>query len=101
MTAAKAGPAMTTDRVNLVDEDNAGRILLALLEQIAHARRADTHKHFDKIRTRNREERNIGFTGDRSGQQSLARSRRAPHSDAPGHSPPPRLTHFRVSQKVD
>ena len=36
VTAAETGAAMTTDRVDLVDEDDAGRALLALLEQVAH-----------------------------------------------------------------
>src|SRR5581483_1789241 len=37
VTTAQARAAMTTDGVNLIDEDDAGRILLALLEQVAHA----------------------------------------------------------------
>src|SRR5258708_9696261 len=37
--------------VNLVDENDAGSILLALLEKIAHAACADAHKHLDKIRS--------------------------------------------------
>ena len=35
--AAEAGAAMTADGVDLVDEDDAGRVLLALFEQVAHA----------------------------------------------------------------
>ena len=38
VAAAQAGAAMTADRIDLVDEDDAGRVLLALLEQIADAR---------------------------------------------------------------
>ena len=37
VTAAQAGAAMTADRVDFVDEDDAGRVLLALLEQVADA----------------------------------------------------------------
>src|SRR6266404_1345779 len=37
MSSAEARAAMATNSVNLVNEDDAGRILLALLEQIAHA----------------------------------------------------------------
>src|SRR5262245_57242397 len=37
VAAAQAGAAMATDGVDLVDEDDAGRVLLALHEQIAHA----------------------------------------------------------------
>ena len=42
VAAAEAGAAMTADRVDLVDEDDAGRVLLALLEHVAHARLAPT-----------------------------------------------------------
>ena len=37
MTAAEAGAAVTTDGVDLVDEDDAGCVLLGLLEHVAHA----------------------------------------------------------------
>ena len=36
--AAEAGAALATDRVDLVDEDDARRVALGLLEQVAHAR---------------------------------------------------------------
>jgi len=35
MAAAQARAAMAPDRVDLVDEDDAGRVLAALLEQVA------------------------------------------------------------------
>ena len=38
VTAADAVAAMTTDRVDFVDENNAGRGFLSLLEHVAHAR---------------------------------------------------------------
>src|SRR5690606_26396179 len=38
VTAAEACATVTTDRVDLVDEDDARRVLLALLEQVANAR---------------------------------------------------------------
>ena len=38
VTAAEAGTAMTSDRVDLVDKDDARSILLALLEQVANTR---------------------------------------------------------------
>ena len=51
MTAAETRAAMTTHRIDLVDEDDARRVLLALLEQIAHARGANADEHFNKVRT--------------------------------------------------
>jgi hypothetical protein len=52
---------VTADGVDLVDEHDAGRVLLALLEQVADARRADADEHLDEVRAADREERNVGF----------------------------------------
>ena len=82
MTAAEAGAAMTADRVDFVDEDDAGRVLLRLLEHVAHARGADADEHFDEVGTGNREERHLGFAGDGAREQRLAGARRAHHEHA-------------------
>ena len=39
VTAAEAGAAVAADGVDLVHEDDAGRVLLGLLEEVAHAAR--------------------------------------------------------------
>src|SRR5207253_8172045 len=49
VSAAQAGAAMAADGVDLVDEYDAGRVLLSLLEEVAHARGADTDEHLDEI----------------------------------------------------
>ena len=77
VTAAETGAAMAADRVDLVHEDDAGRILLGLLEQVAHARGADADEHLHEVRARDREERHARLTRDRAGQQRLAGARRA------------------------
>ncbi len=51
VTAAEARAAMAPDRVDFVDEDDAGRVLLALLEKVANAARADADEHLDEVRT--------------------------------------------------
>src|ERR1019366_4709083 len=77
VSAAEASAAVTPNSVNFVDEDDAGSVFLALLEQVAHAARTDAHEHFDKVRAGNGEERNIRFARDRARQQGFARSRRS------------------------
>jgi len=76
IAAAKTGAAMTADRVNLVDEDNAGRVLFRLFEHVADARCADADKHLDEIGTGDREERHIGFAGDGARQKRFTGARR-------------------------
>ena len=41
--------AVATDRVDFVDEDDARRVLLGLVEHVAHAAGADTDEHLDEI----------------------------------------------------
>ena len=83
VTAAEACAAVTTDGVDLVDEDDAGRVLLALLEEVAHAARADADEHLDEVGARDAEERNARFTGDGAREQRLAGARRAHHAARP------------------
>ena len=51
VAAAQAGAAVPADGVDLVHEDDAGRVLLRLLEEVAHARGADADEHLDEVRS--------------------------------------------------
>ncbi len=66
---------MATYGVNLVHKDDARRVAFGLVEQVPHPRGANTHKHLDEFRARDRKERHAGFTGHSFGQQGLARTR--------------------------
>ena len=70
--AAEAGAALATDRVDLVDEDDARRVALGLVEQVADAAGADADEHLDELRAGDAEERHAGLTGDGAGHQGLA-----------------------------
>ena len=92
---------MAADRVDFVDEDDAGRILLALFEHVAHTRSADADEHFDEIGTRDREERHVGFAGDGAGQKRLAGARRPDQETALRNLAAQALELMRVLQKFD
>ncbi len=49
VAAAETRAAVTADGVDFVDEDDARRVLLRLLEHVAHAGRTDTDEHFDEV----------------------------------------------------
>ncbi len=51
VAAAKSRAAMAPHGIDFIDEDDARRVALALLEQIAYAGGAHADKHLDKIRT--------------------------------------------------
>ncbi len=101
VAAAQAGAAMAADRVDLVDEDDAGCVLLALLEHVADARGADTDEHLDEVRARDGEERHVGLTGDGAGEQRLAGARRADEQHALGDLAAEALEFLRVLQVLD
>ncbi len=45
--------SLAADSIKFINEYDTGRMLLRLLEQIAHSRRADSHKHFYEIAAAN------------------------------------------------
>ena len=92
---------MPADGVNFVDEDDAGSILLALLEKIADAAGADANKHLHEVRAGNRKERNVGFAGDSACEKGLARARRANQQNPFGNAAAKFLEFLRVFQELD
>src|SRR5262249_12825178 len=101
VTTAKTGATMAADGVDLIDEDDARRVFLALLKQVAHTRRAHTDKHLHEIRTGNREEGNVCFAGNRTGQQRFAGSRRSHHQNALRNTAAELLKLLRLLKKFD
>ncbi len=73
VSAAEACATVTADCVDFVDEDDAGGVLLALLEEVADARCADADEHFDEVRAGDGEEGDVGFAGDCAGEQESCR----------------------------
>ena len=53
VSAAHAGSAVASNRVNFINEDDGGCRALGSLEQIAHAGSANANKHLNKVRTGN------------------------------------------------
>src|SRR5882672_9539491 len=101
MSATESSAAMTAHSIDFIDEDDAGSILLALLEKVAHPARADAHKHLHEIRTGDRKERNVGFASDRAGQQSFARTRRSHEQHALRDSSAELLELLRILQELN
>ena len=75
VAAAEAGAALAADGVDLVDEDDAGRVLLGLVEEVADAARADADEHLDEIGAADAEERHARLAGDRLARAASCRYR--------------------------
>ena len=83
VAAAESGAALAANRVDLVDKDDAGSVLLRLIEEIADAAGADADEHLDELRPGDAEERHARFARDRPREQRLAGSRRTDQQHAP------------------
>ena len=100
VAAAHAGAAVAADGVDLVDEDDGRRVLLGLLEQVAHAARADADEHLDEVGAGDRVERHARLAGDGAGEQGLAGSGRAVEQHALGDARADGLELGRVLEEV-
>ena len=101
VAAAEAGAALAADRVDLVDEDDARRVALGLVEQVADAARADADEHLDELGARDGEERHAGLAGDGPGHQRLAGARRADEQHAARDARAERVELLGVLQELD
>src|SRR5210317_1252616 len=101
MPAAQTGATVSTDGIDFVDEDNAGRLFLSLLKHIADTRRTDTHEHLNEIRTRNREKRYFCLAGDRLCKQGLPRTGLTCHQNTARNTAAQLLESRRISQKLN
>src|SRR3989441_1110779 len=101
VAAAQARAAVPADGVDLVDEDDAGSVLLALLEEVAHAARADAHEHLDEVGPGDAEERHSRLAGDGAGEQRLAGAGRAHQQHALGDAAAELGELLRVLEELD
>ena len=101
VAAAQPGPALPPHRIDLVDEDDARRVALGLLEQVAHPAGADADEHLHELRAGDREERHAGLAGDGLGHQRLAGAGRADQQHALGDACAERGELLRLLEELD
>src|SRR5688572_26544263 len=101
MTATEAGATMTSHGIDLIDKDDARRILLSLFEKIADTRSANSNEHLHEVRAANRKERDVSLTGNGTRKQGLSSARRANKKDAFGDAAAQFLKLLGFLQEVD
>ncbi|MNG98035.1 hypothetical protein D3C79_571620 [compost metagenome] len=101
VTTAHAGATVATDGVDFVDEDDARRVFLGLLEHVADTAGTDTDEHLDEVGTGDGEERHLGLTSDGLGQQGLTGTRRANHQHATRDTTTQTLELARIAQEFN
>ena len=92
---------MPADGVDFVDEDDAGRVLLRLLEHVAHAAGADADEHLDEVGAGDREEGNVRLAGDGARKQRLAGARRTDEKHAARNASAEPLELLGIAQELD
>ncbi len=98
--AAHARAAVAADGVDLVHEDDAGAVLLRLLEEVTHTGGADADEHLDEVRAGDREERHACLAGHGAREQRLARSWRAVQQHALRYAGAERLEFLGVLEEL-
>jgi hypothetical protein len=101
LMAERVAAAAPAHGVELVDEDDAGRMAPGVLEQFAHARGADPGVHLDEIRAACEEERHARLAGNRLRQQRLARAGRSDEQHALRDTSADGGEARRLAQKID
>ena len=101
MPAAEACAALTADRVDLVDKHNSRRVLLCLLEQVAHTGCAHADIQLDEVRAGDRQERHARLARDRTGDQGFTGARRADQQHALGDACADLHELLRVFEELD
>ena len=71
VSAGKSCTTLVTYSINLINEDDAGRVLLSLAEDVTDTGRSHTHEHLNEFRTRDGDERDASFSGHGFGKEGL------------------------------
>ena len=86
VSAAQASASLAAHGVDLVNEDNAGVVLLGLVEQIPHTGGAHAYEHLHKVGAGDGEEGHPGLAGHSPGQQRFTSAGRAHQQHALGNA---------------
>mmetsp|Transcript_59564 Transcript_59564/g.122044 ORF Transcript_59564/g.122044 Transcript_59564/m.122044 type:complete len:238 (-) Transcript_59564:720-1433(-) len=84
VAAGDSGATLAADRVDLVDEDDAGRVLLGLSEEVANTGGTHADEHLNELGARDGEEGHASLTGHGTREERLSSSGRALEDEATG-----------------
>ena len=101
VATTNAGSPLTADGVDLVDEDDAGGLLLGLSKQITDPTGTNTDEQLDEFGGRHRKKWHSRFAGNGTGQQRFSRAWGAHQQDATGNLGSKSGECFRLLEKGD
>mmetsp|Transcript_3657 Transcript_3657/g.4370 ORF Transcript_3657/g.4370 Transcript_3657/m.4370 type:complete len:502 (-) Transcript_3657:409-1914(-) len=86
VTTGETSTTLTTDGINLINEDNTGSILLGLSEDITDTGGTHTNEHLYEFRTRDGDEGNTSLTGNSLGEEGLTGTGRTIKDNTTGNT---------------
>mmetsp|Transcript_3420 Transcript_3420/g.5643 ORF Transcript_3420/g.5643 Transcript_3420/m.5643 type:complete len:320 (+) Transcript_3420:2563-3522(+) len=101
ITSGKTSTTLTSNGINLIDENNARSILLGLGENITDTGSTHSNKHLNELGTGDGDEGNSSLTSDGLGKKSLTCSGRTIQDNSSGNSAPVLRVNLRLLQKVN
>ena len=101
VTTTQASATLAAHRINFVNKNDAGRVFLRVFEHVTHTRRTHTHKHLNKVGTRNAEKWHLGFAGNAFRQQGFTRTGGAYQQQPTGDATTESLETLGVTQEVN
>ena len=101
IAATKSGAAVPPNCIHFIDKQQTRRILLSLLEHIAHTASADTDKHLDKLGAGDREEWHICFARNGARQERFTRPWRTDEEHSLRNAATQALELLRIAQELD
>ena len=101
VAATETRAAVSANRVDFINKQNAWRVFFALIKEVSHSRGTHPDEHLDKVGTAHRKEGDVGLTSDGLGKKGLPRSRGAQKQRTLGDPAAQLLKPLGILQKLD
>ena len=101
VATGETGTTLTTDGIDLINENDAGSILLGLAEDVTDTGGTDTDEHLDELGTRDGDEGNAGLTRDGLGQEGLTGTGRSVQDDTTGDAASVSAVNLGLLEEID
>mmetsp|Transcript_7073 Transcript_7073/g.10614 ORF Transcript_7073/g.10614 Transcript_7073/m.10614 type:complete len:239 (+) Transcript_7073:829-1545(+) len=88
ISSSHSGATLTGDGINLINEDDAGGVLLRLSENVTDTGSSHTHEHLNEFRSRDGNERYTSLSSNSLGEKGLTSTRRTIQNHTSGNPAP-------------
>mmetsp|Transcript_16893 Transcript_16893/g.29072 ORF Transcript_16893/g.29072 Transcript_16893/m.29072 type:complete len:407 (+) Transcript_16893:208-1428(+) len=101
VSTSESSTTLTSDSIDLINEDNAGSVLLRLREDVTDTRRSNTNEHLNELRSRDGDEGHSSLTSNSLGKKGLTSTGRSIKDNSPWNSAAVLRVHLRLLQEIN